>query len=395
MNLITKEITNYEKIFNNTNKLNNETIIEFISCLCSIAKKQFLNSGVTKIFLLQKIVEVGELNINRDFFIFSKIWKIISEFLVEIVLGKNVDDGRDAMNSLRQLSLMVLQKKENNDFHFQKMFLEPFEHIFKETKDFIMMSDVVFYFNYLVKNDAKNIKSGWNVILNIINFIVNEDWKNNENNNNENNNNENNNENNQIQNEIIQKSIETFEEISINNFNEILDFYHIYIIIFKSLLQKNPEKYCKILTNQKFHIKKKENFKLFLLCYLDLLINKQIEIRSFSLTEIFNSINYGIENINEIKNSNDFWDFLFNQILINSINILKENVFISSIQDFCVKTLNLFFIYYDFNNLFFNNFLDCIINIIFDEIDEIFNIGIEIINIIFSNKEILKKKNIF
>ena len=83
---------------------NNETIIEFISCLCSLAKKQFLNSGVTKIFLLQKVVEVGELNINRDFFIFSKIWKIISEFLVEIVLGKNVDDGRDAMNSLRQLS---------------------------------------------------------------------------------------------------------------------------------------------------------------------------------------------------------------------------------------------------------------------------------------------------
>ena len=396
MNLITKEITNYEKIFNNTNKLNNETIIEFISCLCSLAKKQFLNSGVTKIFLLQKIVEVGELNINRDFFIFSKIWKIISEFLVEIVLGKNVDDGRDAMNSLRQLSLMVLQKKENNDFHFQKMFLEPFEHIFKETKDFIMMSDVVFYFNYLVKNDAKNIKSGWNVILNIINFVVNEDWKNNENNNEKNEkNNEKNNENNQIQNEIIQKSIETFEEISINNFNEILDFYPIYIIIFKSLLLKNPEKYCKILTNQKFYIKKKENFKLFLLCYLDLLINNKIEIRSFSLSEIFNSINYGIENINEIKNSNDFWDFLFNQILIHSINILKENVFISSIRDFLIKTLNLFFVYYDFNNLFFNNFLDLIINIIFDEIDEIFNIGIEIINLIFSNKEILKKKSFF
>ena len=414
MKLITKEITNYEKIFNNTNKLNNETIIEFISCLCSLAKKQFLISGVTKIFLLQKIVEVGELNINRDFFIFSKIWKIISEFLVEIVLGKNVDDGRDAMNSLRQLSLMVLQKKENNDFHFQKMFLEPFEHVFKETKDFVMMSDVIFYFNYLVKNDAKNIKSGWSVILNIINFVVNENWKdknNNENNNNndENNNNNNNNNNNieKIQTEIFQETLETFEEISINNFKEILDFYPIYIIIFKSLLSKNPEKYCNILSNHKFHIKKKDNFKLFLLCYSDLLINNKIEIRSFSLSEIFNSINYGIENLDEIKNSNDFWDFLINQILINSINILKENIFnsnvndfiekiVSSLNDLIVKTLNLFFVYYDFNNLFFNNFLDCIVNIIFDENDEIFKIGIECVNLIFSNKEILSKnKNFF
>ena len=54
---------NYEKIFNKTYGFDFETLIEFVQSLCEIARKEFIENGLTKTFFLEKIVETAENNI--------------------------------------------------------------------------------------------------------------------------------------------------------------------------------------------------------------------------------------------------------------------------------------------------------------------------------------------
>ena len=79
MTKISKEITqnDFEKIFSKTLYFDSSTLIEFIESMCEIAKREFQNNSQTKIFFLQKIVEVTEINILcRPRFNLNNIWKI-------------------------------------------------------------------------------------------------------------------------------------------------------------------------------------------------------------------------------------------------------------------------------------------------------------------------------
>lgn len=103
-----------------------------------------------RIFSLQKIVEVADHNMNlRSRLDWSKIWKILAGFFVDVItqlsqassqyeqLKGSYSTGLTdssylnvalyAIDSLRQLSYKFCFKPELRDFHFQKMFLGPFQ----------------------------------------------------------------------------------------------------------------------------------------------------------------------------------------------------------------------------------------------------------------------------
>ena len=93
MKLITKEIpsNDYEKIFPKTKNFDQGSIIDFVSSLCEIAKKQFINDEVSKIFFLQKVIEVAESNLASA--LATKInGKANTSDLHDIAFSGDIDD---------------------------------------------------------------------------------------------------------------------------------------------------------------------------------------------------------------------------------------------------------------------------------------------------------------
>ena len=104
MKNIVKEIkqNDLEKIFSKSLNFDSNTFVEFIKSMCEIAKREFKFNSLTRIFFLQKIVEVVEIYLfSIPIFNVSDIWKILSEFFIEIGLSNNIENATTSIDSLR------------------------------------------------------------------------------------------------------------------------------------------------------------------------------------------------------------------------------------------------------------------------------------------------------
>ncbi len=54
-----------DKIFHLSIKLTEESVLEFISCLCELSKEELDNPQNPRIFCMHKISEVTDFNMNR------------------------------------------------------------------------------------------------------------------------------------------------------------------------------------------------------------------------------------------------------------------------------------------------------------------------------------------
>ena len=133
-NILSKLFTlnDYEKIINKSYNFESSAFLEFVECLCYIAKKEFIDNGITKIFFLQKIVETAENNIfnNKKINInINQIWKILSNFFVKVGILDNIENANTCIDSLRQLVSKFLQKNECKELNFQSELFKPFLQI--------------------------------------------------------------------------------------------------------------------------------------------------------------------------------------------------------------------------------------------------------------------------
>ena len=161
--ILSKEIflNDFEKIFLKTLNFDSTTLLEFVNAICNITKFEFRNDGLGKIFFLQKIVEIAELNIfSRPRFNWNIILKILSEFFVEIGCSPDDENSANAMDSLRQLAMKFLEEKERENYHFQKDFLMPFLDTWKKCNNINTQEYIIVCINNLLNNYNKNIKSG-------------------------------------------------------------------------------------------------------------------------------------------------------------------------------------------------------------------------------------------
>jgi brefeldin A-inhibited guanine nucleotide-exchange protein len=175
MKILSKEINlnHFEKIMTKTLNFDSSTLIEFVNSMCDIAKFEFKNNGLSKIFFLQKIVEIAELNLfSRPRFNWNNTWKILSEFFVEIGCSKDNENSINAIDSLRQLALKFLQKKEGENYHFQKEFLMPFLDTWKKCGNIDTQEYIIVCINNLLRNETRNIKSGWEVVFSIFKEVA-------------------------------------------------------------------------------------------------------------------------------------------------------------------------------------------------------------------------------
>ena len=313
-----KDITldDFEKLFSKTLAFDPTSLTEFVYATCEVAKKEFKNNGLGKIFFLQKIVEIVNINLfSRSRYNWNKIWKVLSEFFIEIGCSPDNENSANAMDSLRQLSMKYIQKKESKDYHFQKEFLSPFLETWKKCDNISTQEYIMFCINNLVINDTKNIKSGWVIILNLFEEVVKlPELKN-----------------------IQKQSLDVLATISKNNFDEISLIFEKFTNCLKAFIPDYPEKIMEILDGFIFKVEDENNFKILLNCYPPFILHKNEKVRSLGLINFSECLNKKIKQTKSclylIGKKEQFWAFLLTQVLLPTAEELILNITILSMNN--------------------------------------------------------------
>ena len=160
-----------ESIFIKTELFENEILISFIQNLCIISKQE-LDSYIPRFFSLNKLVELTQFNLFRDPFYWNQIWRILSNYLGEIIIKIDKENiWRHALDSLKQIVILLLQKKNhlNLNYKFQEEIFIIFEKIFTEVNKInIKGESIIDVIYFIIAQYGKSINNGWKNILDII-----------------------------------------------------------------------------------------------------------------------------------------------------------------------------------------------------------------------------------
>jgi len=179
-----------DQVFSSSVNLSPQSLALFIEQLIAVANSEIegnSKSGITgisnrnlsgsshgeagpSIFSMQRLVEVADYNMHaRPKLVWSQIWGLMSTFFSKNGCNENSMVSIFAVDALKQLSLKFLEEPEGSEFHFQRLFLEPFLIIMKskdsleETREIILAC-----VDQMINSRVKNLRSGWRVFFDII-----------------------------------------------------------------------------------------------------------------------------------------------------------------------------------------------------------------------------------
>ncbi|CAH8564731.1 unnamed protein product [Schistosoma turkestanicum] len=162
-----------DKIFTGSIRLDGDAIVEFVKALCQVSREE-LNLPQPRTFSLQKVVEISYYNMGRIRLQWSRIWEHIGSHFT--TAGRSIDEdvAEFVIDSLRQLSLKLIEKGELPNFHFQKEFLRPFVNILEiEPNVSHKVQDMIVRCIYqLVHSQYANIRSGWTNIFTVLHSVA-------------------------------------------------------------------------------------------------------------------------------------------------------------------------------------------------------------------------------
>ena len=242
------------------------------------------------------------------------------------------------MDSLRQLAMKFLQKKEGEKYHFQKDFLMPFYDTWKKCHNFYTKEYIIICINNLLNNYSKNIKSGWDVILSIFKEVAKMDNE-----------------------ENIQKQIlNVLYDISKNNYNEIKDIFKDLTSCLIEFTSKHQEEVMKIIENFVEQVEDETNFNILLECYKSFITDNDEKIRNEGLNNLLECFNKKFKNPKSNLylscKKEKFWEFILIQLLINIVEELKVKITILSINNNNQSNSSTFYTnYYSNSNTIINN----------------------------------------
>ncbi|VEL10410.1 unnamed protein product [Protopolystoma xenopodis] len=111
-----------DKIFSGSIRLDGDAIVDFVRALCQVSREE-LSLSHPRTFTLQKLVEISYYNMGRIRLQWSRVWEHVGEHFTSAGRSDNVDVAVFVVDSLRQLSVKLIEKGEFPNFHFQKEFL--------------------------------------------------------------------------------------------------------------------------------------------------------------------------------------------------------------------------------------------------------------------------------
>lgn len=142
-------------------------IVPFVTALCKVSNNEF-GQRPPRTFCLQKIVEVTAFNMERARFVWTQIWKPISQHLIEAGCFPQEGIARSALDSLRQLAGKFLAREELQSFHYQRDFLKPFHSILRKSKSKAVRLHALRCLNHTVHAYHDQMKSGWEAVFNML-----------------------------------------------------------------------------------------------------------------------------------------------------------------------------------------------------------------------------------
>lgn len=173
------DINKIDAIYLNSYKLSGNAILDFVKALTDVSLQE-LNSaddenvaengtGESKRFSMQKVLEVADANMNiRSRLEWSRIWNVMSGYFDTIACIQNQTISLFSIDSLKQLSNKFLEKEELANFHFQKMFMKPFEVIMSKATDVDLKKLVIQVIEMIVYSKDETLASGWSAVLSVL-----------------------------------------------------------------------------------------------------------------------------------------------------------------------------------------------------------------------------------
>ena len=146
--------------------------MDFVRALCQVSIDELAASPQARMFCLTKLVEISYYNMGRIRLQWSRIWQVLGDHFNLVGCSQAQDISFFAVDSLRQLAQKFIEKGELPNFHFQKDFLRPFEHIMKNNKSGAVRDMVVRCVANMVHMQGHNIKSGWTNIFSVFHLAA-------------------------------------------------------------------------------------------------------------------------------------------------------------------------------------------------------------------------------
>lgn len=157
-----------DRIFSRSGELEGRAVVDLVEALCHVSAEELQEQPRPRTYLLQKLVEVTEINIGRLRYVWSQMWQHLSKHFISVGLDKQQLVAMFVVDSLRQLAMKFLQRDELGNFNFQRDFLKPFEVIAAQTKRPEIHELIIASLGQMIDARARNIMSGWKIVLNTL-----------------------------------------------------------------------------------------------------------------------------------------------------------------------------------------------------------------------------------
>jgi len=178
-----------DQVFSSSVKLSAPSLALFIEQLIAVANSEIEGQskrGITgvsssmhgsthgeagpSIFSMQRLVEVADYNMHvRPRLVWTQIWDPMAGFFFKNGCHNNSMVSAFAIDALKQLSLKFLEKPEASEFHFQRLFLDPFLLIMKDKNTQQDTREVILAcVEQMIHLRVDNLKSGWRIFFDIL-----------------------------------------------------------------------------------------------------------------------------------------------------------------------------------------------------------------------------------
>eukprot|EP01028_Stygiella_incarcerata_P007764 TRINITY_DN324_c1_g1_i10.p1 TRINITY_DN324_c1_g1~~TRINITY_DN324_c1_g1_i10.p1 ORF type:complete len:1548 (+),score=467.44 TRINITY_DN324_c1_g1_i10:437-5080(+) len=162
-----------DKLFSQSSVLDGDAIVAFVEKLCEVSLGE-IEAGF-HMFSLQKLIEVASYNMSRIRFVWTRIWTFMSEHFINVICQSSHSTAIYALDSLRQLAMKFLEKDELSNYQFQRDFLKPFETVIDGSSQNAELREyVVRCVQQMIFARAKNIKSGWKIMFQVLSIAAND-----------------------------------------------------------------------------------------------------------------------------------------------------------------------------------------------------------------------------
>jgi brefeldin A-inhibited guanine nucleotide-exchange protein len=357
----------YDFIFLESINLSEDSFIEFIKSICEISKEEITFSN-PRIFSLQKLIEVCDINISRTQIQWNKLWKLISEYLIELSESQSNIISERAIDSLRQLSRKFLIKNELGSYHFQIQFLQPFLIIYtKNINNYKIKEYVLTCVNLIVLRDCKTIKSGWTIIIEIYSLSAEDESK-----------------------DIVRKAFEALEKLISKDFILIKENFLEVANCLVKFSNSHPEKVLELFFNSHHFMTDINHIHNLFECISYIIFDDREDIRKQAIVTLFNLINKL-----ESKFTEDYWDTFFEEIILKLLQAFKLQGYFKSLETVTLEVVDIFYKYYDNISHLLASFIKEIVSISIFPDDSVSIIGLETINYIVNRLSVVSDENFF